>query len=120
MEPSSSEPQSQAVYQRAMQQIRALLAFTHLKKDREPAMVCEGLFLGSIGTAMSKETLERLGVSHVLTVADSIKPPFPTFFTYKVIAILDSPTCNISVFLQESFEFIESALEAGHKVLVHW
>jgi hypothetical protein len=120
MEPSSSEPQSQAVAQTAMQQIRALLAFTRIKRDREPALICEGLFLGSISTAMSKETLERHEISHVLTVADRIKPVFPTLYTYKVLAILDSPTCNISVFLQESFEFIESALEAGHKVLVHW
>lgn len=109
-----------AKYQRAVQQIRTVLAFKHLKNDREPAMISEGLYLGSIGAAMSKETLTRLGISHVLTVADNITPLFPALFTYRVLAILDTETSNLTEVLDETYEFIDSALEAGHRVLVHW
>lgn len=107
-------------FELAIQRIRALLALNKLKNDREPAQIIEGLYLGSIGAAMSKDTLQNLEISHILTVADSIKPTFPELFTYKIIAILDNPSCDIGAVFDETFDFIDSAIESGQKVLVHW
>jgi hypothetical protein len=112
-------PAQDALYEAVIQQARTMQAFKLAKNDREPAEICEGLFLGSIGAAMSKETLQRLGISVVMTVSDNIKPLFPELFTYEVIPILDDPSCDISGLLPHTYDMIESALRDGHKVLVH-
>ena len=47
--------------------------------------------------ASSKETLQKLGITHILTVASGHAPKFPSFFTYKVVSVLDSPSCNLKI-----------------------
>lgn len=47
--------------------------------------ICQGLFLGSIGDANNKDALKSSNVTHVLTVANLGKPPFPNDFVYKVV-----------------------------------
>jgi hypothetical protein len=104
---------------RVMKQIRMFLALKYCKTDNIPSEVVAGLFIGSIGAAMSKNKLIELGITHVLCVADSINPIFPNDFTYKVVKILDSPEVKITDHLNECFNYINSGLSNG-KVLVHW
>lgn len=47
------------------------------------------LFLGSVGAANNKDDLKRLNVTHILTVANTLKPAYPDDFVYKVIAGTD-------------------------------
>ena len=102
-----------------MKQIRMFLALKYCKTDNIPAEVIPGLYIGSIGSAMSKNVLKELGITHILCVADSISPIFPEDFCYKIIKILDSPNVEITQYLPECFDFINSALLTG-KILVHW
>mmetsp|Transcript_26706 Transcript_26706/g.48103 ORF Transcript_26706/g.48103 Transcript_26706/m.48103 type:complete len:124 (-) Transcript_26706:1081-1452(-) len=113
-------PAEDEKYKRVLMQIRTLFAITHIKNDKEPTHILNGLYLGSIGPAMSRDVLVRHGITHVLTVADSIKPSFPDIISYKVLPILDSPSASIAALIDEAYEFIETNLEAGGKVLVHW
>lgn len=102
-----------------MKQIRMFLALKYCKTDNTPVEVIPGMYIGSIGSAMCKDKLQEIGITHILCVADNISPIFPEDFTYKIIKILDSPDVNITEYLQECFEYIESALSNG-KILIHW
>lgn len=102
-----------------MKQIRMFLALKYCKTDNIPAEVIPRIYIGSIGSAMSKNKLQEIGITHILCVADNISPIFPEDFTYKIIKILDSPDVNITEYFQECFEYINTALANG-KILVHW
>jgi protein-tyrosine phosphatase len=102
-----------------LQQVRMILALKHAKTDGQPAEIFNHLYLGSVGAAMNKNNLKRLGITHILCVADNIKPQFPDLFTYKSIEILDTASTDIIAVLPECFEFIQQAYVSGGKVLLH-
>ncbi|PKI64917.1 hypothetical protein CRG98_014713 [Punica granatum] len=68
-------------------QIAAILQLRSLtkciKEDRVPCQIEEGLFLGSVGAANNKDEVKRLNITHILVVAKSIGPAYPTEFVYK-------------------------------------
>lgn len=45
----------------------------------------QGLYLGSIGAANNNSGLKSLNITHILTVANSLSPPHPNDFTYKIV-----------------------------------
>ncbi|XP_056174961.1 dual specificity protein phosphatase 1-like isoform X3 [Syzygium oleosum] len=71
-------------------QIQALLRVMNLTRcvneDKVLCKIEEDLFLGSVGAANNKDDLKRLNVTHILTVASTLKPAYPDDFVYKVIA----------------------------------
>ncbi|PPD79366.1 hypothetical protein GOBAR_DD23722 [Gossypium barbadense] len=70
-------------------QIAALLRvinFTRtFREDTVPCEIEEGLFLGSIAAANNIDALKSLNITHILTVASSLKPVHTNDFVYKVI-----------------------------------
>ena len=58
-------------------QIKALVALKMQKQDNIPVEVSKGVYLGSIGAALSKPVLKQCGITHVLTAAGKIKPAHP-------------------------------------------
>ena len=58
-------------------------------------LIVDGLWLGDMGAAYNKFSLKKNGITHILTVAQGILPKFPTFFSYKLINILDIPSANL-------------------------
>ena len=104
---------------RLLQQVRIILALKHAKTDGQPSEIYSHLYLGSIGAAMNKNNLNRLGITHVLCVADNIKPQFPALFTYKSIEILDTASSDVLAILPQCFEFIDQVADQGGKVLLH-
>ena len=62
------------------------------------------LFQGSVGTAFNLESLQACGITHILTAASNINPRFKDKgITYKILALLDSPTQNIVKFFEEAY-----------------
>lgn len=98
---------------------KLVLLRQHLRDDAEPNRVAEGLYIGSIGAAFSRDILLREGVTHVLTVANALLPRFPDAFEYRVVPVLDSPDCDIAALFDECIAFIDAALASGGRVLVH-
>ena len=47
--------------------------------------VMQGVFLGSLGAALKREELDRVGVGYILTVATGILPAYPDHFRYILI-----------------------------------
>lgn len=90
-----------------------------VKEDCEPAEVVPGVYLGSIGAAHNKEVLQRLNITHVLTVASGFAPKHPDDFTYCVVNVADRPEETLSRHFERALKFIARALLDGGKVLVH-
>lgn len=97
---------------------QAFVASKAMKDDNTPSKVEEGLYLGSVGAANNTSALKSLNVTHILTVASSLKPVYPNDFVYKIIKISDREEVQISEYFDECFDFIEEARRVGG-VLVH-
>ncbi|XP_021291791.1 dual specificity protein phosphatase 1-like isoform X3 [Herrania umbratica] len=70
-------------------QIAALLRVANFtrcfKEDNVPCKIEEGLFLGSVAAAYNMDALKSLNITHILTVASSVKPAHSNDFVYKII-----------------------------------
>ncbi|XP_044497928.1 dual specificity protein phosphatase 1B isoform X1 [Mangifera indica] len=96
-----------------------LNAARYFEKNNVLCQIEEGLFLGSIGDANNKDALKSSNVTHVLTVANLGKPPFPNDFVYKVVEVMDREDTNLMLYFDECFNFIDEAKRLGGGVLVH-
>ena len=66
----------------------------------------KNVYIGSIGAAYNDKVLERVGITHILTVANKIKPRFEDKFVYKIIPVIDQNETDIKNFFEESNEYI--------------
>ncbi|EMD49509.1 leucine rich repeat and phosphatase domain containing protein [Entamoeba histolytica KU27] len=80
--------------------------------------IIDNLYLGSYANAHNKNYLQKMGITHILTIGP-LQPMFPELFTYKQINIDDSVKEDISIYFEECFQFIEQARNSGGAVLVH-
>ncbi|GKV38577.1 hypothetical protein SLEP1_g46468 [Rubroshorea leprosula] len=99
--------------------LRAINVTRFFKEDNVPCQIEEGLFLGSIAAANNKNALKSSNITHVLTVASSLRPAHTNDFVYKVIPVLDKEDTNITQYFDECFDFIDEAKRRGGGVLVH-
>jgi protein-tyrosine phosphatase len=81
--------------------------------------VLPGLYIGSYETASDLETLRSNEITHILTVASNLPARFEGQFKYKIIEALDRDSEDLSESFSSSFEFIESSINPGGRVLVH-
>ncbi|EOA31511.1 hypothetical protein CARUB_v10014699mg [Capsella rubella] len=79
----------------------------------------QGLFIGSVAEATNKDLLHSSNVTHILTVAVALAPPYPDDFVYKVIEVVDREETDLTVYFDECFSFIDQAIQSGGGVLVH-
>jgi len=100
-------------------EIKALVAINHMRNDGRPAEILPGLYLGSVGAALSKRVLLELEITHVLSVMDKMKTPYPNDFEYKQIEIYDSVDDDIQKHFVNSTEYIHNVLTNKGKILVH-
>ena len=123
MESETNDPESPVESsdkeRRLLQQIKLILALKYAKTDNELSEIFPYLYLGSIGGSMCKKNLVSAGITHILVVADNIKPRFPECFTYKCVSFLDTPDSDLASILPECFDFIDQAQQEGGKVFLH-
>lgn len=76
---------------------------------------------GSIFCLKNKAALERANITHVVSVL-RLKPSEDTFSSYAhhSIDIDDIDDENLLEHLPATIKFIQSGLEAGGSVLIHW
>lgn len=99
--------------------LQTFLAAKYIKDDKTPCQIEEGLYIGSVGAALDKDTLKKLNISHILIVANSLNPAFPNDFIYKKIDVFDTIDTNLRKHFDECFDFINEAKQNGGGVLVH-
>ncbi|KAM7280330.1 hypothetical protein ACFE04_007464 [Oxalis oulophora] len=98
---------------------RVINANRCIKQDKIPIQIEPGLFLGSVGAANNKDELKNLNITHILTMANSLPPAYPTGFLYKVVNVADREDTNLRQYFDECFAFIDEAKTQGGGALVH-
>uniref|UniRef100_A0A1J3I921 Dual specificity protein phosphatase 1B n=1 Tax=Noccaea caerulescens TaxID=107243 RepID=A0A1J3I921_NOCCA len=83
------------------------------------SQIQQGLFIGSVAEANNKDLLKSSNVTHILTIAVALAPPYPDDFVYKVIEVVDRSETDLTVYFDECFSFMEQAIQSGGGVLVH-
>ncbi|XP_012270303.1 dual specificity protein phosphatase MPK-4 [Orussus abietinus] len=84
--------------------------------------IVQGLFLGNLTAATDVEWLKETKITHILTV-DSCPLPrkiqvLPDLIL-KYIQVTDMPREDLLTYFDDSYQFIQNALESGGRILVH-
>lgn len=87
-------------------------------EDEIPDEILPNLYLGCLLCARNRFSLQKLGITHILTIAE-FKPYHPEIFSYRTINIEDEASVDIFTHFEESVKFLEDAISSGGKVLVH-
>jgi atypical dual specificity phosphatase len=101
--------------------LRELAIRGFLKKDAAAREVVPRIYIGSIGSAYSRDSLTASGITHVLCVAANIEPKHSDIVAHMCISVRDAPEEKLIDRFDECFAFIDDALSASptHRVLVH-
>ncbi|KAJ8296381.1 Serine/threonine/tyrosine-interacting protein A [Rhodotorula toruloides] len=91
---------------------------------REAQEILPGLFVGPFQPSWKLEVLQSLGITHILCIAETreqhiLKPKFPEHFVYLIQDIRDADDQNLIRIFPQTYNFIDGALAAGGRVLVH-
>lgn len=91
---------------------------------REAQETLPGVYVGPFQPSWNLETLTRLGITHILCIAESreqhlFKAKFPHLITYLILEIRDADDQNLIRIFPQTMNFIDLALSQGGKVLVH-
>jgi len=91
---------------------------------RQCQEIVPNLLLGPFLVSKSLETLQSLGVTHILCIRDvkeafSVRARFPSQFVYLELDVRDNEEQNLIRVYPKARDFILAALFAGGKVLVH-
>ncbi|KAI0766397.1 phosphatases II [Trametes elegans] len=86
--------------------------------------ILPGLFLGPLQASKSLEALQSLGITHIVCIRDakeafSVRPRFPDKFKYMVLDVQDSEEQNLIRLFPQAKQFIDEAIAAGGRALVH-
>ncbi|THH31176.1 hypothetical protein EUX98_g3009 [Antrodiella citrinella] len=82
------------------------------------------LFLGPLQASKSLETLQALGITHILCIRDvkeafAVRPRFPEKFQYMTLNVEDTEEQNLIRMFPDAKEFIDSGARQNGRTLVH-
>ena len=80
--------------------------------------VYENIYIGNYASALLKDDLKLIGITHILVCGYNLREMFPQDFIYKTIKLYDSEYTKISKHFDISNEFINEGNSKG-KILVH-
>ncbi len=80
--------------------------------------VYENIYIGNYASALQKDDLKQIGITHILVSGKNLKEMFPNEFLYKTIPLYDSEYTKLDIYLEKSNIFIEEGNSKG-KILVH-
>ena len=84
-------------------------------------LIAPNLYLGSIEAVYSTDLLNKLKITHILTVEDNqIDDRISGQYVYKFKQLADYQHCDLLEILDECFEFIDQAVENSNNILIHW
>eukprot|EP01113_Clastostelium_recurvatum_P001728 TRINITY_DN1070_c0_g1_i2.p1 TRINITY_DN1070_c0_g1~~TRINITY_DN1070_c0_g1_i2.p1 ORF type:complete len:241 (+),score=42.91 TRINITY_DN1070_c0_g1_i2:57-779(+) len=93
--------------------------YSENKFDANEIIPKSRIYVGSQTAALSLSSLYDRSITHILTIARAIVPPFPSQFTYKIVHVADIETQDLTRFFDECFDFINQGLAKGGSVLIH-
>ncbi len=101
------------------------VATVKTRPDASPArasQVDERVYVSGFAVANNATALGMLGITHILSVTvDQIpSPEINEVRECKNIPVLDMTDQNIVQYFGETFDFIETAVNAKGRILIHW
>ena len=98
-----------------------ILSLPTIQKMYPSSIIRNELYLGNAQNALDGDTLQHLGVSHVVNVTMDTDNYFEDEgIEYIQFKIEDSPKEDISAYFERAIEFMDDALShEGNKVFVH-
>lgn len=84
-----------------------------------PSLVMPCVYIGDREDSRDRRRLMQLGVTHILNVASQLPNVHPADFIYRKLNMIDSETQDLKPFFDRAASFIDDALRAGGRVLVH-
>lgn len=95
-----------------------------VSNDGVPILIPETsfIFIGSLGAAYNKTTLQQTNITHVLCLSSVVKIMFPDDFIYKRVSMKDIPEFDFLAHLSECLAFIENCRQYDNgrgNILVH-
>ena len=111
------------------QLMESLMVMRKVETDGEPVPIQEEdqrwqprLFIGGAGAAYNLKALQEAGISHIISVTPDIGKIFPDTFDYLHISDVhdtEGSGSKLSSYFDNTFNFIDSAIRGGDKVLIH-
>ncbi|CAG9318988.1 DUSP19_2 [Blepharisma stoltei] len=80
--------------------------------------ILPGIYLGDYKAAKHLETLEGLGITHIVIAASDLDPWYQNIINYKQFPQMDSGEALTGIFRQSN-QFIKEAVQSNGKVLIH-
>jgi len=93
-------------------------ALASLSLRSVPIEIIPKLYIGNLRASKNRESLEKFGITHILTVASDLEPEFPKRYHYKIVKLDDSNEDDLSKHFDTCFRFIDKAIKRG-AILVH-
>jgi predicted protein tyrosine phosphatase len=84
----------------------------------EPHQAIPGLYISSAAAARNKETLSRLGITHILIAAKGLYPAHLGEYNYMLLEVQDWAGEDLLYYFEEAIKFIDEGRKEGN-VLVH-
>lgn len=81
--------------------------------------VSDGIYIGNSSASKNLNLLKASGITHILICSKESEPIFSKEFEYKKLEITDAVEFNVAQYFEESFEFIELAINQHGGVFVH-
>ena len=72
-------------------------------------IIDDKLYLGNLESSYCKDTLKKLGITHILMTCYDMTPIFPDDFVYENIEVNDNKNENILQYLVKGIKFIEQS-----------
>lgn len=92
----------------------------HVKPYIEPNHVIDNIYIGPDNSALDRDKMHALGITHVLVAGNHLKCRYPDDFTYFKLDIDDSLEQDILSVIDQSIQFIHDVNTKNKgKVLVH-
>jgi protein phosphatase slingshot len=85
--------------------VRVIKVARTYRDDNVPSLIEQGLYLGSVAAASNKNVLKSYNVTHILTVASSLRPAHPDDFVYKVVRGINLLKVSLCYLVEERICF---------------
>ena len=92
----------------------------YFKEKSKIQEITKQIYITSFFGAKNKQLLEENKITHILICAGELEEKFPKNFEYKKLKVQDNPNFNIQNLFQETFEWVDTAIENQGVILFHW
>ncbi|KAF7971877.1 hypothetical protein HWV62_19761 [Athelia sp. TMB] len=103
--------------------LRITCTIKHMRTDFRPqaSEILPNLYLSDMYTATNPTVLRRLGITHVISVVETMWHAFPSDIVHLCLSIHDSPFSDMSYLFDPTVDWMQDAMDGNEhaRVLVH-